>query len=60
MWAIMMVKGWVRNSLRKRVLGMGQPMAHEMTLLIELSMWPWIMLTTKRLSLHRTTGIVTW
>jgi len=56
MRAVTIAKGQVRNPMRKVgwkiALGMGQVMAHEMTLPTEPSMWPWITLVIERLSLN--------
>ena len=60
MWAVTMVKEQVRNPLRKRVLGIGQPMVHKMIPLMEPSMQPWITLVMKRPSPNGMTGIITW
>jgi hypothetical protein len=64
MQAVTIVKGWVRNPVRKvgwkMALGMGQAMAHETTIPMEPSTRPWIMLVMKRLRPNGTTGMGTW
>jgi len=60
----MMAKGWARNPVKKvgwkMALGMGQAMACETTLLMEPSIWPWIMLVMERLRSIGMIGIGTW